>query len=371
MNNSIAQVPVVCIHEDRLTHLTGAKLAVLSLMHHCPDLPIVISCPCPPPSLRNWVEGLTNVRLVSYPELRNLGWNVKPTVFLRLFEAGYSDIIWMDSDIIANGDILSNLLLYSANTLVVTQETYWGQEQGENFRTLAWGFTLGRDLPCALNTGIVRATTQHIQLLKSWRMMLNHPSYVHAQALPWHNRPVHMVGDQDALTALMGSTEFADTPILMLKRGLNIAQCFGPSGFTPIERLRSLATGLPPLIHAQGVKPWTKASQPPIIFNSQKPLLKSLREYYSYLSLELAPYESVARQYQAGLEEDTKWMDIESTLGRFIAGLAGNNPILRDFSLSLFDAVARRIRRYLKIARYSVSPEFFLKESPIKQVSSD
>ena len=371
MNHSIDQGTVVCIHEDRLSHLIGAKLAVLSLMHHCPDLPIVLSCPSPPASLRHWVEGLKNVRLVSYPELRNLGWNVKPAVFLRLFEAGYSEIIWMDSDIIANGDILSKLLLYSAKILVLTQETYWGQEQSGNFRTLAWGFTLGRDLPCALNTGIIRATTHHIQLIKAWQIMLNHPLYVHAQTLPWLERPVHMVGDQDALTALMGGSEFANTPISMLKRGEDIAQCVGPSGFTPIERLRSLSTGLPPLIHAQGAKPWTKPSQPPTILNSQKPLLKSLREYYSYVSLELAPYESVARQYQAGLEEDSTWMDIESNLGKFIVGLAGNHPILRDFSLALFDAVTRRIRRYLKIARYSVSPEFFLKESPLKQISSE
>lgn len=370
--NSSVEGCVICIHEDRATHWVGVKLAVLSLLNHCPELPIIISCPTPPASLVRWLENLTaKVTLVSYPELQDWGWNVKPALLLRLLEACYSEVIWMDSDIIVNGKVLSNLPDYSTNTLIVTQETYWGQQQGGHFRTYAWGLTPGRNLLCTLNTGILRVTTHHIPLLEAWQIMLNHPLYVHTQALPWYKRPLHMIGDQEVLTALMGSSEFSSIPIVMLRRGVDIAQCFGSSGFTPAERLSNLTKGLPPLIHAMGGKPWMKSPCPPALWQVEKTFLQTLREYYDYLALELSPYVSVAQPYREMLEEETDWMEIHSILARLLSLLAIGNPVLCGFPSSLLESVGRRLRRHLKIARYSVSPEFCLQESPLKPVAAD
>ncbi|NJN85947.1 MAG: glycosyltransferase family 77 protein [Leptolyngbyaceae cyanobacterium SL_7_1] len=373
MNGSVTQAPVICIHEDRSTHLVGAKLAVLSLLKHCPRLPIVISCPAPPAAFCDWVGRLgARVSLVSYPELKNLGWNVKPAVLLRLLEAGYSEIIWVDSDIIANGDGLSPLLSHGADTVVATQEAYWqemywGHPQDGKLRTLAWGLTPKRPIPFVINTGIVRVTDRHIHLLKAWQTMLNHAVYIHVQTLPWYERPLHMVGDQDVLTALMGAAEFTDIPIVLLQRGVDIAQCFGPSGFTPAERLRGLFKGLPPLVHAMGRKPWTKPPRPPAIWNARQPFLKALREYYDYLALELSPYLPVALPYRQAVGDEAEWMDSQTTVGRLMIAMTGGSSTLQSFPLSVVDGMTRRIRRFLKIAKSSISPEFYLQESPLEQ----
>ncbi len=371
MDSSGDQDCVVCIHDDRPRSIVGIKLAVLSLRTHCPGLPIVISFPDPPAAFCTWVESLTDVKIVSYPDLKKLGWNVKPILLLRLLEAGHDQVIWMDSDIIANGDALTPLLNYSHDTLVATQETYWAQENGGSFRTIAWGLTPGRNLPCTVNTGVMRVTHDHIPLLQAWQTMSNHPAFVHAQSLPWYERPLHMVGGQDVLTALLGSTEFPDLPIVLLKRGVDIAQCFDSAGFTATERFQSLSKGLPPLIHAMGFKPWQKMPQPPPLQDPQQSRLRSLRDYYSYLALELSPYIPIARHYREALDEDTTWMETKTPWGQLMEKVVASHPILQGLPLSLVESVIRRIRQQLNVKKYSIRPDLHLKESPLKQVTSE
>ncbi len=50
-----------------------------------------------------------------------------------------------------------------------------------------------------------------------------------------------MQGDQDVLTALLTSTEFADIPLKMLRRGKDIVQFDGVWGYTTTERLAEFA----------------------------------------------------------------------------------------------------------------------------------
>ena len=96
--------------------------------------------------------------------------------------------------------------------------------------------------------------------------MLSHPAYLKAQAQPWYERPLHMIGDQEVLTGLLGSVDFQETSIRLLRRGTDIAQCFGPAGFTPVERLRSMIGHRPAFVHAMGPKPWLRQlSAPPLL----------------------------------------------------------------------------------------------------------
>ena len=71
--------------------------------------------------------------------------------------------------------------------------------------------------------------------------------YRDEQTKVWDSRGVHMVGDQDVLTALLCSEEFSDVPIEIFYRGSGIIQYFGLYGFTLRERLRCLINGLPPV----------------------------------------------------------------------------------------------------------------------------
>ncbi|GAX37573.1 putative nucleotide-diphospho-sugar transferase [Nodularia sp. NIES-3585] len=346
---------IACIYENRLDYLIGVKLTVLSLARHCPDLPVMITCPQAPESFRLWVEKQPNAELGNYDSLDGVGWNVKPSLLLQLLEEGYSDVVWIDSDIIINRDFRQHFENLCEDTLVVTQEVYWGQYQGGNYRTVAWGLQPGRDLSTTVNTGIVRVTSQHIELLTTWQKMLNEPAYVSAQSLPYYERPIHMIGDQEVFTALLGGTEFSQVPIKMLERGVDIAQCFGPAGYTPNERWQQLRqnTSLPALIHCMGRKSWT-ATSVGSIWSSQEPLKKRLRAYYDLLHLELSPYTSVAREYREQISEDVSWMNPKTTPARLLIMLS-DNPTIYGFPLALFDSGVRHARRLFNIGRYQLN----------------
>ncbi len=300
--------------------------------------------------------------LTSYPDTKDCAWNVKPTVLLRLLEEGYPEVFWIDSDIIAHGDVLTGLTQRSPETFGATEETYWGQNQGGTARTVAWGLTPGREMPCTINSGVIRVTAEHIQLLKDWQCMLKHPVYVRAQSLPWYERPLHMITDQEVLTALLGAKEYAHIPLALLRRGVDIAQCMGPGGFTPWERIGALRTGLPGLIHSMGIKPWTRNSKPPRLRLN----LSSLRHYYEYLHVELTPYVPEARAYGPELGEDLRWMELSSHPAKLMAALTFSSSIFQEFPLSLVDAVARSWRRWLKIARFPLHEDFCLHQSPLR-----
>jgi hypothetical protein len=363
MNNNREKRAVVCVHEDRAHCLTGAKISVLSLRAHCPDLPVIVSCPTAEPAFIEWINRHPGVTLASYPETKNCAWNVKPTVLLRLLDEGYPEVIWVDSDIVAHGDVLTALTRRTPETFGATEETYWGQNQGGTARTTAWGLIPGREMPCTVNSGVLRVTTEHVQLLKDWQCMLKHPVYVRAQALPWYERPLHMITDQEVLTALLGAKEYAHVPLALLKRGVDIAQCMGPGGFTPWERIGALSKGLPALLHSMGVKPWTRAPKPPAIALNAS----SLRRYYEYLHVELTPYVQEAKKYGAALEEhDLRWLEVSSIPARLMAAATFSSPIFQEFPLSLVDAAARSWRRWLKIARYPLHEDFCLRQSPLR-----
>ncbi len=355
---------IVCIHEDRIDHIPGVKLAILSLRHHCPTLPILASFPHAPATLRNWIEPLPNVQLLDDPELAGKGWNIKPVLLLRALAAGYADALWMDADVIVNRDLRSRFSQFSPETLVVAPEYYWGPQQGGNHRAVTWGLKPGRSLPATANTGIVRATSHHVELLKAWQFLLNHPAYRMAQSQPAGDRPLAMIGDQEVLTALLGSEDFAAVPLEILQRGVDIAQCAGAAGYTPAERLQSCWHAPPLLIHAIGGKPWLRSRYLAGAFTAGKPLKERLRASYEYLYLELSPYVATAQPYQKQMGEDTSWMNPQSLPGHLLRTLSWGNPALQGLPMALVEATARRWRYVTGGDRDRFKSTFRLETSP-------
>jgi hypothetical protein len=354
--------PVLCLHEDRPKSLIGAKLAILSVRARCPELPILLSCPEPPDDLLKWAETVSRLQVASWPELRNEGWNVKATLLLRLLDAGFEQVIWLDSDIIVHRDILTEIVALPLETFCAIEETYWGQTQGTAPRTKAWGFEVARSLNSTVNSGVLRATRFHIPLLKAWMQLLQHPKYRAAQAVGVPTDcPLHMVTDQDALTALIGSRDFADVRVLLLKRGRDIAQCHGSGGFTPWERARCVVKGLPSLVHSMGPKPWNRDASPPAVRLNAS----ALRKWLEYLHMELFPYSVLAQDYADATGEDLHWARPVSVPGKLSSVLTGNSPVLREFPLSIFDSAVKALRHHFKIQRYKLHPEFCLESSPL------
>jgi hypothetical protein len=355
-------LPVVCIHEDRSESLIGVKLTVLSLARHAPRLRVLVSCPGAGAEFAAWLEAQPNASRVQLTSVRGTAWNIKPSVLLELLDS-HPDVVWLDSDIIVAGDIEVHLVALSPDVIVTAEETYWGQRQGDDFRTSAWGLESTRTFACTMNTGVLRVTREHIDMLEAWQAMLAHPAYLRAQAGPWYERPLHMLGDQEALTGLLGSAEFAHLPVSFLQRGSVIAQCFGPAGFTPAERVGALLRGGPALIHAMGPKPWLRPSSHGGPAPS-KDMLTSMREWYGYLTLDVSPYCIEARRYvgEPGLE--LGWAEPVSAAGRLLCMVGGGRPAAPGLPIAVVDHVARWIRKMLGIARYPQSQDTFLKERP-------
>jgi hypothetical protein len=268
---------------------------------------------------------------------------------------GPGQVLWWDSDVLASGPFRHLFDAQPADVLVATEDTYWGQEQGGDQRTRAWGMTPGRRLAATVNTGLLRVSTTHSALLEAWREALRDPSYAAAQRIDMLDRPLHLLGDQEVLTALLGSTRFADVPVHLLRRGVDVAQCFGPAGYRVTERVHGLRTGagLPPLVHATNPKPWRVLSESrPGMLRSRS--LGQARAAYEALHAELSPYTVVARQYRSQLA-DADWLGVRSPAGRALSRLPGPPAIVPELPVAAFDAAVRILRRRLRIGRFELA----------------
>ena len=297
---------IVCITEDRASFSAPLKLLLLSLAKYCPDLPVQLFFPAADASFLEFLKRLPLVTLNSTPLARSTGWNVKPEAISTLLHAGHDDVLWIDSDIIVARDFRHEFAGLDPRVLVATEEALWGNYSDANaWRARAWGFKFGRQLPFTINTGVMRVTRSHLPLLTRWQELLESDVYKQAQRLSTEDRPMHMFGDQDVLTALLSSAEFSDIELKILKRGSGIVQYFGLSGYTCAERFQNILHGPPYFIHSQVFKPWVKFAAKRQIENS--------RDFVDTLYLDLSPYTLAAQEYKADLTEPCTWMQPQST----------------------------------------------------------
>jgi hypothetical protein len=333
------------MYEDRVP-LTGPKLAMLSLMRHSPDLKVIAFLPNAPEEFINWSSRLSNVEIRrSRDSITGMGWNVKPSVILRAFDEGHDEVIWMDNDIIVCGDLDARLQSIDSENIVAAEEYFWGHRQGDPERTTGLGLTPGRTFQVTINSGLLRFSKMHRPVLEHWAAILDSKEYKAAQYLSAAERPIYHWADQETLTGLLGSDLYTDVNVVRLKRGIDIAQCFGASGFTVKERLRA-GKDLPLLVHAIGIKPW--AERP---LTSQKSPFRKAINYLQSAHLELTPYVAAAQDYQESLEEDVSWMSPSSLLGRAMCRVFPSQPALRELPLAAIDTTQRWVRQTLGIGR--------------------
>lgn len=323
------------VHHDRPEHLDGVRLAVASIRRYCADAEILVSVPETELGLRDWLraQGCRELQL----ETTAAGWNAKPSLILQALAEGRDAVLWMDSDVILSADPRESLL-DELDVFVATEEPATYQHQGSRERTLGWGLAVGRELPITVNSSVVRAGAEHVGLLEQWRSLLSRPDYVSAQMKPWYERPVHMVGDQDALTALLGSADFAGVKMRQLTRGVDIAHCDGPAGFSVIERLRSLRTGMPPFVHSMSVKPWQHGA--PWRFQGDRK--RRIRSTYEDMRLRLSPYTILARQLADSAGVSGSAFDSGH---RWRQSFGDRWPQLPELPLAIFDSCVRSAMR--------------------------
>ena len=329
---------IVCIAEDRLTFEPAVRLLLLSLAKHCADLDVHLFFPPASEEFASWVGRYRNVTLSRVPIPNASGLNVKPQAILSLMDRGHKDVVWIDLDILVLADVSRLLGELDDSTFVVTEEALGGQHYNDDGqRARHWGFNVGRVLPFAVNSGIIRATTAHRALLQRWRDLLLSQPYRDAQRIEWKARPWHMLTDQDVLTALLSAAEFSDIPIKVLKRGTDITQFFGHRGYTVAERILSIFNCGPKFIHSQGDKPWTH--------QWNRTAFSNIGDYLREIYLDVSPYTLAARKYRSELKNDTGWMEAHFALSNVLRAAGLWYPPLVGLPLAVMWDLGRTLKR--------------------------
>lgn len=336
--NAAGRPPLVSLYEDRAYQLPGLKLLLLSLARYCPSWPVRLRFPAAPESFRNWLRRYPQVELIDQRLDVSGSYNVKPAVLLDALATGAEACLWLDTDVLVNGK-LDFLAALDPQTIAVTQDP-WEYADGSTHRSRTWELGEGRSLPGPLNSAVVRVTPAHHDLLLAWQDLLGTSRYLAEQAKEVHLRHGHMLGDQDVLSALLASQRFAGIPILLLRHGVEILQHHGAGAYALKHRWRSLAQGLPPLIHAMGsVKPWRMPAHP-------SPL-RAPRDYYERVYLELSPYVHVARGYEDEIAEDdaaesNDWLRLHTLAGRVGTVAWMNQPALKGTLQAFLHGLGRK-----------------------------
>jgi hypothetical protein len=324
-----------CIADDRPLEEAGVRLVLLSLRRHHPDAAVYLYRPNPTPAFCEWLRTFPKVVLISrWPGTG--GWNCKPQALLEILDRGVEQVIWLDSDIIVTrpfGYLFADL---DNQTLVVAKEPAVTPHQGTALRTEGWHLRVSRTFPITMNSCVLRITQAHRALLVRWNELLADPEYVAAQKLPLAERPVYFVGDQDALNALVGSTEFVGIPVYYLRLGLDVAHTGGARTYTLGERLGGLFHPAPPFLHNQWAKPW-------VALNPAQ-LQPGRFWIFHRIILESSPYMAVARTYESELGSDTAWMRYVSPLGRIVRFLGLGNVALSGLPLTAIAAMVARFK---------------------------
>ena len=149
--------------------------------------------------------------------------------------------------------------------------------------------------------------------------------------------PIHMRGDQDVLTALLTSTEFAHVPLRVLRRGKDIVQFDGVWGYTTAERLRNLLGDGPTFIHSMGCKPWVAR------WKSARHI--GLTEYLKMVYVDVSPYTLASSKFKKDLGCDTNWIGAHYRFSAILRALAMQHPVLAGLPMAVFLDIARLIKR--------------------------
>jgi lipopolysaccharide biosynthesis glycosyltransferase len=331
----------ICVNEDREAWEPSLRVVLASLSLHCPGMRISLFYPFANELFLRWLSAYPQVRLQKNGLRNGYGWNVKPQAIMQLLDAGFDEVIWIDSDMFVTRDIRPLFHALDEAVFVATEAScsldHSDHDRG-GLRARLWQLPVGRALPWAcLNSGVLRVTRRHYPLMKRWWELLQSEAYQRCQQKEWRQRPVHMQGDQDVLTALLTSTEFAHVPLKTLRRGTDIVQFDGVWGYTTAERLRNLLGNRPTFIHSMGCKPWVAHWEP------ERP--HGLIEYLKMVYLDVSPYTLSSARFKRDLGCDTDWMRAHYKLSSILRFLAMQHPTLTGLPIAVVLDVTRLIKR--------------------------
>ncbi len=312
--------------EDR-SEDTSLRLALLSLRAQCPAVPLTLFRPGASEEFRRWLQEFPQVTLVDQRLPGATNWNCKPHVLLALLDRGCEEVVWLDSDLAFTRPFTYLFDGLPADTLVVAEDMRFAVPRGTLARTTEWRLPVGKVYPATINSCVLRVTPAHRPLLARWCELMATPQYQAAQAAEYWNRPLHLRGDQELLNALLGSQEFAHVPVRFLRGGRDLIHCSGRGrSYSTRERLRGLFSPIAPILHnLSALKAWQLLDA--------SPAAKSKNAFTERLFLEISPYLTLARRYEAGLAPQTAWLHHRTALGSLLRALGCGHYALAGLPL--------------------------------------
>jgi hypothetical protein len=332
---------IIVTYEDRPKAQIGLKLLLASLARHSPGIPVCVAS-AHNEMFHGWARRFANVKLVHKP-LGATSWDIKPTLLLRLLDEGHEEVVWIDADIIATGDIGARLGRVKKDALLVTEEAEWPRPVSPTARTEAWKLAIGRAIRPTINSCVLRVTPAHRKLLVAWEEALASRFYLDAQRSPWYERPIGTLGDQDVLEALLGSEGFAHLTLEYLSRGAEIVQYMKSTGYLVRERIHNLMHGDPLLVHCQGgPKPWERRTASP-----PGTTLEVFDEYYQRVCLDTSPYALAARALALDVGEPLPWLEARTAPGKVMRQLSFGKSALTGLPQAAIDGLVRGTKRLI------------------------
>ena len=323
--------------ENRQSDFIAVKLLVLSLQKHAPDAQFHFVLQDPSSSLHSWLRKQPNVIVHNDIGPTAGSYDIKPEILLAFLDKEFERITWIDSDIILCNALPKRLTDLSFDEMLLTQEWLGVRKTGLVSRTVALGLETGENVKnVTINSGIVSVTNKHRDLLKAWQTWLATPAYREAQTRPKSERSIAFKTDQEVLAGLLGSKQYSDTKIQLMRTPDEICQCLFPRTYPPFKRMAHAVFGAPSFVHALGSeKPWREEDR---------------RE----LEMQIHPYRLFARGYATKLgEHETVWLKDSSPKAKRLESLAFGNACLVGLLHSLQGkgpapfALLRRSKRWL------------------------
>jgi len=251
-----------CTFENRPESQIGLKLLALSLERHCRDFTLCVGVLTDDPGFSGWLRRRAPHAVpVTLPPFRagSTIWEVKPALLLHLFSLGYTEVTWLDADLIVLRDLAPLLEQLDMETLLIAQE--FDYSFAYNMPVIeAYGMEPFRELGGCVNTCLMRVTPRHEPLLRKLLAFMDTPFFREQTGTPSLQQTVNWHHEQTIIELLLttGSADWTpDTPVHLVPAGSGVIQEMGVTRYSLTDRLRNgLGLNSPWAVHCLGPKPW-------------------------------------------------------------------------------------------------------------------
>src|ERR1700722_2904765 len=113
----------ICIAEDRQSCEPAIMLLVASISKHCPSVSVELFAPNATDTLVTWLVDYPLVHLSrEHAGNGSSKYDVKPRALLKILDRGYSEVIWLDSDILVCRNFLPFFARLGPQVIAVAEE---------------------------------------------------------------------------------------------------------------------------------------------------------------------------------------------------------------------------------------------------------